>query len=102
MVPVATTDPQPPVNGILYGKVPDSVGDPETVIILFDHEAVTPAGSPVAVPIPVAPVVVRITFGSGVLTHTVGLLEGGPTVLVFTVILPVAFTDPQPPVKGIL
>ena len=101
MVPVATTDPQPPVNGILYGKVPDSVGDPETVMILFDHEAVTPAGSPVAVPIPSAPVVVRIIF-NGVLTHTVGLLEGGPAELTLTVIVPVASIKPQPPIKGIL
>ena len=101
MVPVATTDPQPPVNGILYGKVPDSVGDPVMVMILFDHEAVTPAGSPVALPIPLAPVVVR-TILSGVLIHSVGLLEGGPAALAITVMVPVALIEPQPPIKGIL
>lgn len=38
-------------------KVPEAVGVPLIVIVLADHEALTPAGNPVAVPIPVAPVV---------------------------------------------
>jgi hypothetical protein len=59
MVPVALTDPQPPIKGILYGKVPTAVGVPLMVIASASHEAVKPAGSPVAVPMPVAPVVAR-------------------------------------------
>ena len=39
-------------------KVPDTVGVPLIVIVFEDHNAVTPAGNPVAVPIPVALVVV--------------------------------------------
>ena len=38
-------------------KVPAAVGVPAMVITLADHVAVTPAGNPVAEPIPVAPVV---------------------------------------------
>ena len=45
------------------------------------HEGVTPAGSPVAVPIPVAPVVVRVMLVSAVLMQSVGLLEAVPAVL---------------------
>ena len=33
------------------------------VSVLLDHEAVTPAGKPVATPIPVAPVVVKVIVG---------------------------------------
>ena len=46
------------------------------------HEAVTPAGSPVGVPIPVAPVVVRVILVSAVLMQSVGLLEAVPAVFV--------------------
>ena len=38
------------------------------------HVAVTPVGSPVAAPIPVATVVVLVMVGKIVLTHTLGLL----------------------------
>ena len=62
-------------------KVPDAVGVPLMVSTLEAHEAVTPAGRPVAVPIPVAPVVVRVILVSAVLTHSVGLLEAVPAVL---------------------
>ena len=58
MVPVAFTLPQPPLNGIEYLKVPNAVGAPLIVIVLFAHDAVTPAGRLVGIPIPVAPVVV--------------------------------------------
>ena len=58
IVPVAFTVPHPPVNGMLYVNVPDAVGVPLIVITFDAHAAVTPAGNPVAVPIPVAPVVV--------------------------------------------
>ncbi len=67
------------------------------------HAAVTPAGKPVAVPIPVAPVVAIVILVSAVLIHRVGVLDGEPAVLFgVTVIVPVAFTEPQPPVKGIV
>jgi hypothetical protein len=73
------------------------------VITFADHAAVTPAGSPVAVPIPVAPVVAWVIFVNAVLIHNVGEDEATPTVLSgFTVIVPVALILPHPPVKGIL
>ncbi len=65
--------------------------------------AVTPAGNPTAAPIPVAPVVVCVMFVIAVLIHTVGVDDAALTVLVgVTVIVPVAFTVPQPPVKGMV
>jgi hypothetical protein len=83
-------------------KVPDSVGVPVIVIVLFAKVAVTPGGKPVTVPIAVAPVVVCVIFVKAVLMHNVGLLDAAATVLSgVTVIVPVAFTVPQPPVKGI-
>ena len=74
------------------------------MVIVFDaHAAVTPAGSPVAVPIPVAPVVVLVIFVKAVLIHSVGFEEAVPAVLAgVTVIVPVAFTLPHPPVSGML
>lgn len=84
-------------------NVPEAVGAPEIVITLPAHEAVTPAGRPVGVPIPVAPVVVMVIGMSVVLMQSVGVDEGVPAVLSgFTVIVPVAFTAPQPPVSGIV
>ena len=84
-------------------KVPLAVGVPLIVITFAAHEAVTPAGKPVAAPIPVAPVVVCVMSASAVLIHSVGVDEGALTVLsALTVIVPVAFTVPQPPVSGIL
>ena len=70
------------------------------VIILPDHDAVTPAGKPVGVPIPVAPVVVCVTGLNGVLIHNVGEDEAADTVLsgfTVTVILSVA-VNPFPSV----
>jgi hypothetical protein len=59
--------------------VPDAVGVPLIVITFDAHEAVTPAGNPVGVPIPVAPVVAIVMFGdNAVLIHKVGVEEGGP------------------------
>ena len=86
-------------------NVPDAVGVPLIVIVLVAQAAVTPVGRPVAVPIPVAPVVVCVIFVNGVLIHKVGVDDAAPTVFVLfgeTVIVPVALTMPQPPVKGIL
>ena len=53
---------------------------------------------------PVAPVVVIVMTGDkAVLIHKVGVLDGDPAVLAaVTVIVPVAFTLPHPPVKGML
>ena len=55
-------------------------------------------GRPVAVPIPVAVVVVCIISANGVLMHNVGVEEGALAVFSgVTVIVPVAFTSPHPP-----
>ena len=73
------------------------------VIIFAAQVAVTPAGSPVAVPIPVATVVVCVMAVNAVLIQSVGVAVGNETVLsTFTVIVPVAFTVPHPPVNGIV
>ena len=73
------------------------------VIVLDAQEAVKPAGKPVGVPIPVAPVVVCVIFGDkAVLIHNVVVI---PEVTVFngiTVIVPIALTLPHPPVNGIV
>jgi len=84
-------------------NVPDAVGVPLMVMVLDPKEAVTPEGKPVAVPMPVAPVVVKVMgAGSAVLIQSVGEDEAAPTVLFgVTVIVPVAFTVPHPPVRGI-
>ena len=71
------------------------------VIVLDAHAAVTPAGNPVAVPIPVAPVVVWVIAVKAVFILTLGLELAAPTVLsAVTFIVPVALTLPEPPVKG--
>ena len=83
--------------------VPAMVGVPVIVIVFDAQLAVTPDGSPVAVPIPVAPVVVCVIFVMAVLIQTVGVDDA--TLAVFedvTVIVPVALTVPHPPVSGIL
>ena len=84
-------------------KVPAVVGVPLIVIVLDAKTAVTPDGNPVAAPIPVAPVVAWVILVKAVLMHKVGDDEAAPAVLFgVTVIVPVAFTLPQPPVKGML
>ena len=73
------------------------------VMIPPDHAAITPVGNPVAVLIPVAPVVVWVIAVSAVLKHKVGVEEAVPTVFAaVTVIVPVAFTMAQPPANGIV
>ena len=73
------------------------------MITFAAQAALTPAGKPVAAPMPVAPVVVWVMSVNVVLMHNVGVEEAAPTVLLAdTVIVPVAFTAPQPPVKGML
>ena len=67
------------------------------------HLAVTPTGSPLGAPIPVAPVVLCVISVKAVLTHKVGVEEAAVTVLPeLTLIVPVAVTFPQPPVKSML
>jgi hypothetical protein len=65
--------------------------------------AVTPAGKPVAEPIPVAPVVVCVIGVSAVLMHNVGVELATEVVLAaVTFIVPVALTLPHPPVSDIV
>ena len=60
--------------------MPDAVGVPEIVMVLVAQTAVTPAGSPVAVPIPVAPVVMWVIEVRAVLMHRVGAEEAAEAV----------------------
>ena len=84
-------------------NVPDAVGVPLIVMVFDAQVAVTPAGNPVDVPIPVAPVVVWVILGViVVLIHKVLVVPGVTVFNGFTVIVPVALTVPQPPVNGIL
>ena len=73
-------------------------------MVLAAKEAVTPAGSPVATPIPVAPVVVWVIgAGRALLIQTVGVEDAAETVLSgVTVINPDLLTVPQPPVNSML
>ena len=72
------------------------------MVMVFDAKAaVTPAGKPVAVPIPVAPVVVCVMLVKTVFIQSVGAEVAVPAVFEgVTVIVPVVFTLPQPPAKG--
>ena len=84
-------------------NVPEAVGIPLIVMVLLAQAAVTPVGSPVAVPMPVAQVVVWVIFVKTVLIQSVGVEDAVPAVLAgVTTIVPVAFTEPQPPVNGML
>jgi len=81
-------------------NVPEAVGVPLIVMVFDAHDAVTPAGSPVAVPMPVAPVVVCVMAVSAVLIQSVGVEDAAVTVLFgVTVMVPVAVTVPQPPLR---
>ena len=62
-------------------KVPVVVGVPLIVITSADKTAVTPEGKPVAVPIPVAPVVDIMIFVKVVFTKSDGLDDAVPAVL---------------------
>ena len=84
-------------------NVPDADGVPDIVISSDDQDALTPDGNPVAEPIPVAPVVEWVISVNAVLIHNVGVLDATPAVLsAVTVIVPVAFTLPHPPVNRIV
>ena len=61
-------------------------------------------GNPEAVPMPVALVVACVIFDKAVLADSVGVDDAAAAAqagVAPTVILPVAFTMPQPPVRGI-
>ena len=82
-------------------KVPAAVGVPLMVMVLLAQDAVTPAGKPVGVPIPVARIVVWVIAVKGVLMQRVGADEADPaTISGITVMVPVAVLTPpvQPPV----
>ena len=73
------------------------------VIVLDAKAAVTPAGKPVGDPMPVAKVVVWVRFGdNAVLIQLVCGVDAVAVMFAVTVIVPVAFTVPQPPVNGML
>ena len=78
------------------------------VMVLEAQLALTPAGNPFApetpaFEIPVAPVIVWVILVNAEPMHKVGVEEAAPAVLTAeTVMVPVAFTVPQPPVKGML
>jgi hypothetical protein len=84
-------------------KVPATVGVPEIVMLPPEKVPVTPGGKPENVA-PVAPVVLYLIGVIGVFTQTVWLSVPGSEVRVMvlsgrTVMVPVAVTFPQPPVK---
>ena len=83
--------------------MPATEGVP-VIVITFDAQvAVTPVGKFVGVPIPVVSVVAWVILVSAVLIHNVGVALAVPVVIsAVTMIVPVAFTVPQPPVKGML
>ena len=56
------------------------------VIVLDAKAAVTPDGKPVAVPIPVAPVVAWVMFVNAVLIHKVGEEEAAPAAVAHSAI----------------
>jgi len=84
-------------------KVPAAVGVPEMVMLPPEKVPVTPAGKPENVA-PVAPVVLYVIGVIAVFTQTVWLSVPGAEVRVMvlfgcTMMVPVAVTFPQPPVK---
>lgn len=64
---------------------------------LAAHAAVTPAGKPVAAPMPVAPVVACVMAVSAVLIHNVGVDDAAPAVFVAETLTEavLACTEPQ-------
>ncbi len=77
---------------------------PLIVIVLLDQAAETPVGNPEAVPMPVALVVACVIFVKTMFTVSVGVVDAAAAAqagVAPTVILPVAFTLPHPPVRGI-
>ena len=64
------------------------------MVMVFDaHTAFTPAGNPVAVPIPVAPVVVCVIFVNKVFTHSVSEGDDELTVLAGVTVIALLVAD---------
>jgi hypothetical protein len=84
--------------------VPEPVGVPLIVSVFPENEAETPVGRPMGAPMPVAPVVENVINGEiAAFTQSIGLLDAEETVFKgLTVILPIAFIDPHPPLIGIV
>ena len=71
--------------------------------MLEAHVALTPKGNPRILSMPAAPVVVCVILVSAAFKHSVGEEDAALTVLFgVTVMVPKAFTLPQPPVNGIM
>jgi len=84
-------------------KVPATVGVPEMVMLPPEKVPLTPVGKPENVA-PVAPVVLYVIDVIAVFTQTVWLSVPGAEVRVMvvlgrTMMVPLAVTPPQPPVK---
>jgi len=82
-------------------NVPAAVGVPLMVMTFADQEAVTPAGKPVAGPIPVAPVVVCVMEGSKSPRQIVGDAEAAVTVLVGVMIMVSVVVFAHKPAVGV-
>ena len=85
-------------------KVPLAVGVPLIVMVFDPKAAVTPEGNPVAVPIPVAPVVAWVILVNKVLIHNDGVDEGAAAVLFGVTVINTGseFADPQTPLTTAL
>ena len=77
-------------------NVPLWVGVPLIVITLDVQPAVTPEGNPVAVPMPVAPVVAWVIFVIAVLTQGVGDDDAAPAVFVGVTVTVLVADEVQP------
>jgi hypothetical protein len=103
---VAVAVPHPPVKVTVYGNEPEAVGVPLIVTTFAAHTPDTPAGKPVTVA-PVAVVVANVILVIKVLIHLDWLFVPAPELNVIvlfgvTMMVPVALTDPHPPVNGML
>ena len=69
---------------------------------MADHAAETPAGNPIGLPMPIAPVVACVILIKAVLIHKVGVLDAAPAAVVgFTVTITVNVDPIQLPVVGV-
>ena len=71
-------------------------------MVLEAQVALTPNGNPRILHMPVAPVVVCVILISAELKHTVDVDPALTVLAGVTVMVPKAFTLPQPPVNGII
>jgi len=69
--------------------------------MLAAHEAVTPAGRPTGVPMPVAPVVAMVIGVSAVFIQSVGLDDGIPAALVGVMLIVRVVVFAQRPAVGV-